>query len=111
MAGDILGGQLALELVGYDKEVAAAMKFALGKTMVCQDVDAAKTCAFSDGIRAKSVTLSGGFVSPSSISGDGGGGGGGDILSSLALYVVVGGGGGGGGSDDICGGSILRRRL
>ena len=36
MAGDILGGQLALELVGYDKEVAAAMKFALGKTMVCQ---------------------------------------------------------------------------
>lgn len=57
-------GQLALELVGYDKEVEAAMRFALGKTMVCQDVDAAKTCAFTEGIRAKSVTLSGDVFDP-----------------------------------------------
>ena len=57
-------GQLALELVGYDDEVEAAMRYALGKTMVCQDKEAAKLCAFGDGIRAKSVTLEGDSFDP-----------------------------------------------
>eukprot|EP00960_Hanusia_phi_P060694 764585-Hanusia_phi.AAC.5 len=29
------------------------MKYVLGKTMVCKDVEAAKSCAFNDGIRVK----------------------------------------------------------
>jgi len=57
-------GQLALQLVGYDDEVANAMRYALGKTMVCKDVDAAKTCAFTEGIRAKSVTMDGDVFDP-----------------------------------------------
>ena len=57
-------GQLALELVGYDDEVEAAMRYALGKTMVCQDKEAAKLCAFGEGIRAKSVTLEGDSFDP-----------------------------------------------
>ena len=56
--------QIALEMVGYDKDVEAAMKYALGKTMVCQDVEAAKSCAFTSGIEAKSVTLSGDVFDP-----------------------------------------------
>ena len=40
------------------------MAYVLGKTLVCKDVDAAKTCAFSEGIRAKSVTLDGDVLDP-----------------------------------------------
>ena len=57
-------GQLALQLVGYDKEVEAAIKYALGKTMVCNDVEAAKACSFTEGIRTKAVTLTGDVFDP-----------------------------------------------
>ncbi|EKX44205.1 condensin subunit, structural maintenance of chromosome protein 2, SMC2 [Guillardia theta CCMP2712] len=56
--------RLALEFVGYDDEVEAAMKYVLGKTMVCKDVEAAKSCAFNEGIRVKSVTLEGDLFDP-----------------------------------------------
>jgi len=55
---------LALELVGYEAEIERAIKYVLGKTMVCKDVEAAKTCAFGDGIRARSVTLDGDLFDP-----------------------------------------------
>ena len=32
--------------------------------MVCKDLEAAKTCAFTEGIRAKSVTLEGDVFDP-----------------------------------------------
>jgi len=56
---------LALSLVGYDKEIEAAINYVFGKTMVCNDTDAAKTCALNDPkIRAKSVTLDGDLFDP-----------------------------------------------
>jgi structural maintenance of chromosome 2 len=33
-------------------------------SQVCQDVDAAKTCAFENGIKARSVTLEGDLFDP-----------------------------------------------
>mmetsp|Transcript_25105 Transcript_25105/g.59524 ORF Transcript_25105/g.59524 Transcript_25105/m.59524 type:complete len:1178 (-) Transcript_25105:240-3773(-) len=55
---------LALELVGFAPELERAMKYVLGKTMVCQDVEAAKACAFTDGVKARSVTLEGDLFDP-----------------------------------------------
>lgn len=55
---------LALELVGFEDEVEAAMRYVFGKTIVCRDVEAAKACAFTDGIRVRSVTLEGDLFDP-----------------------------------------------
>ena len=55
---------LALELVGYEDEVEAAMRYVFGRTIVCRDVEAAKACAFGDGIRVRSVTLEGDLFDP-----------------------------------------------
>jgi structural maintenance of chromosome 2 len=55
---------LALELVGYEQEVEAAMRYVFGRTIVCKDVEAAKACAFSEGIRVRSVTLEGDLFDP-----------------------------------------------
>ncbi|KAI5304797.1 Structural maintenance of chromosomes protein 2, partial [Ascosphaera atra] len=38
--------ELALSLIGYDEEVAAAMEYVFGVTLVCQDADAAKRVTF-----------------------------------------------------------------
>lgn len=40
------------------------MKYVFGKTIVCKDIEAAKTCAFTDIIRARSVTLEGDLFDP-----------------------------------------------
>jgi structural maintenance of chromosome 2 len=55
---------LALELVGFEDEVEAAMRYVFGKTIVCRDVEAAKVCAFTDGIRVRTVTLEGDLFDP-----------------------------------------------
>lgn len=56
---------LALSLIGYDDEVAAAMEYVFGSTLVCQDAETAKRVTFDPSIRMKSVTLEGDVYDPS----------------------------------------------
>ncbi|KAB8349829.1 hypothetical protein FH972_023842 [Carpinus fangiana] len=55
---------LALELVGYDKEVTAAMEYVFGSTLVCSDAETAKRVTFDPSVRLKSVTLEGDVYDP-----------------------------------------------
>lgn len=56
---------LALELIGYDEEVTAAMNYVFGNTLVCKDADTAKRVTFDPSVRMKSVTLDGDVYDPS----------------------------------------------
>lgn len=56
---------LALSLVGYDDEVAAAMDFVFGNTLVCADSDTAKRVTFDPNVRMRSITLEGDAYDPS----------------------------------------------
>ncbi|TQS36157.1 hypothetical protein Golomagni_03400 [Golovinomyces magnicellulatus] len=56
---------LALSLIGYDREVTAAMDYVFGNTLVCADADTAKKVTFDPNIRMKSVTLEGDSYDPS----------------------------------------------
>lgn len=54
----------ALSLVGYDRQVEAAMEYVFGGSFVCTDMDKAKAVTFADGIKKKSVTLDGEVFDP-----------------------------------------------
>lgn len=56
---------LALSLIGYDKEVSAAMEYVFGSTLVCQDAATAQRVTFDPAVRMKSVTLEGDVYDPS----------------------------------------------
>ncbi|PNS18708.1 hypothetical protein CAC42_5247 [Sphaceloma murrayae] len=56
---------LALNLVGYEDEVNAAMEYVFGSTLVCEDAEAAKKVTFDPNVRMKSVTLEGDVYDPS----------------------------------------------
>ena len=56
---------LALSLVGYDKEVLAAMEYVFGSTLVCEDAETARKVTFDPAVRMKSVTLEGDVYDPS----------------------------------------------
>lgn len=56
---------LALSLVGYDEEVAAAMEYVFGNTLVCADADTAKRVTFDPNVRMRSITLEGDAYDPS----------------------------------------------
>lgn len=56
---------LALSLIGYADEVAAAMEYVFGSTLVCQDAETAKRVTFDPSVRMKSVTLEGDVYDPS----------------------------------------------
>eukprot|EP00667_Euglena_gracilis_P000865 EG_transcript_864 len=51
--------ELALELIGYRKEVEAAMKYVFGSTFVCQDGDMAANLAYHKEVYCRTVTLAG----------------------------------------------------
>lgn len=58
--------RLALSLVGYPDEVANAMAFVFGDTLVCDDAETAKLVTFSPQVGgARSVTLDGDVYDPS----------------------------------------------
>eukprot|EP00798_Chlamydomonas_sp_ICE-L_P014593 gene14593-20643_t len=57
----------ALELVGYDLEVEAAIKYAFGSTFVCQDSGTAKKLAFSREVNQRCITLDGDDFNPSGL--------------------------------------------
>lgn len=56
---------LALSLVGYDEEVAKAMNYVFGSTLICADAETAKKVTFDARVRMKSVTLQGDLYDPS----------------------------------------------
>ncbi|KAB5576559.1 SMC2-like protein [Coniochaeta sp. 2T2.1] len=56
---------LALSLVGYDDEVASAMDFVFGNTLICADADTAKRVTFDPNVRMRSITLEGDAYDPS----------------------------------------------
>lgn len=56
---------LALTLVGYDEEVATAMQWVFGNTLICKDSESAKLATFDKSVRMKSVTLDGDVYDPS----------------------------------------------
>ncbi|KAL8949774.1 MAG: hypothetical protein Q9222_004153 [Ikaeria aurantiellina] len=56
---------LALSLIGFDHEVAAAMEYVFASTLICQDAETAKRVTFDPSVRMKSVTLEGDVYDPS----------------------------------------------
>jgi structural maintenance of chromosome 2 len=55
---------LALSLVGYDREVQTAMEWVFGNTLICKDAEAAKRVTFDKNVRMKSVTIDGDVYDP-----------------------------------------------
>ncbi|KAL5720567.1 Structural maintenance of chromosomes protein 2-2 [Ranunculus cassubicifolius] len=74
--------ELALSLVGYEKDVEEAMKYVFGSTFVCRSTEAAKEVAFSK-IHTRSVTLEGDVFQPSGLLTGGSRKGGGELLRQL----------------------------
>jgi len=54
----------AISLVGYENELASAMKYVFGNAFVCKDAETAKTVTYSKLIGAHSATLDGDFYDP-----------------------------------------------
>ncbi|CAN6616676.1 structural maintenance of chromosomes protein 2 [Trichomonascus vanleenenianus] len=55
---------LALNLIGYDSEVTAAMEYVFGSTLICEDAETAKKVTFDPKVRVKTVTLDGDVYDP-----------------------------------------------
>lgn len=55
----------AIELIGYDKDLSAAMNYAFGSSFVCQDSSTAKKLAFHKDVASRCVTLDGDDFNPS----------------------------------------------
>ena len=55
----------AIELIGYDEDLSAAMNYAFGSTFVCQDSSTAKKLAFHKDVASRCVTLDGDDFNPS----------------------------------------------
>lgn len=56
--------QPALELVGYEGELSAAMKYVFGGAFVCKDAGTAKKLAFSRDVNTRCITLDGDDFNP-----------------------------------------------
>lgn len=57
--------RLAMDLVGHDRDVAPAMKYVFGNTVVCNTSESARRATFDRKARVKSVTLDGDMFDPS----------------------------------------------
>ncbi len=56
--------QPAIQLVGYDNEIEAAMQYVFGGCFVCQDTGSAKKLAFTKEVNTRCVTLDGDDFNP-----------------------------------------------
>ncbi|KAK7508183.1 hypothetical protein BaRGS_00000422, partial [Batillaria attramentaria] len=54
----------ALSLIGYQKDLEAAMRFVFGSAFVCPDMDRAKAVAFDQKVMKRTVTLDGNSFDP-----------------------------------------------
>eukprot|EP00808_Paulinella_micropora_P020662 g57751.t1 len=75
--------QVALSLVGYESDVAAAMKYVFGNTFVCSDNKSAEAVTFHEQIKTRSVTLQGDIFDPAGTLTGGAGPKGGGVLAQL----------------------------
>ncbi|KZT64707.1 hypothetical protein DAEQUDRAFT_599662 [Daedalea quercina L-15889] len=84
--------RLAMELVGYPDEVANAMAFVFGNTLICDDAESAKLVTFSREIGGvRSVTLDGDVYDPSgTLSGGSAPSGNGTLIKVQELLEVEG---------------------
>lgn len=57
--------RLALELIGYEEEVRAAMEHVFGSTLVCDSLEVAKSLTFNREVGRRTVTLEGDSFDPS----------------------------------------------
>ncbi|KAJ3123651.1 Structural maintenance of chromosomes protein 2 [Nowakowskiella sp. JEL0407] len=55
---------LALNLIGFEDEVAKAMEFVFGGTLICKDAETAKLVTFDNRVRLRSVTIDGDTYDP-----------------------------------------------
>jgi structural maintenance of chromosome 2 len=79
----------ALELVGFDEEVRAAMEYAFGDKLVCDTLDTARAVANNPAVNRKCVTLSGDVVDPSGTMTGGSSGGLGTCLAKLTELTAA----------------------
>lgn len=56
--------QTALSLVGYERDLQAAMEFVFGSSFVCKNMEVAKKVTFDEKVMKKSVTLEGDSFDP-----------------------------------------------
>ncbi|CCE62594.1 hypothetical protein TPHA_0C04440 [Tetrapisispora phaffii CBS 4417] len=56
--------ELALNLIGYEDEVAKALQFIFGSSLICNDAETAKKITFNPKIRTRSITLDGDVYDP-----------------------------------------------
>ncbi|KAI8903905.1 condensin complex component SMC2-like protein [Powellomyces hirtus] len=56
---------LALNLIGFQKEVEVAMNYVFGSALICKDSDTAKKVTFEKTVRMRSITLDGDAYDPS----------------------------------------------
>ncbi|AGO14091.1 AaceriAGR236Wp [[Ashbya] aceris (nom. inval.)] len=56
--------ELALNLIGYETEVARAMEFIFGGSLICKNAATAKKVTFHPQVRARSITLDGDIYDP-----------------------------------------------
>ncbi|CAA0836700.1 Structural maintenance of chromosomes protein 2-1 [Striga hermonthica] len=75
--------EVALSLVGYDKELQSAMEYVFGSTFVCRTRDAAREVTFNRETGTPSVSLEGDIFQPSGLLTGGSRKGGGDLLRQL----------------------------
>ncbi|XP_067679791.1 structural maintenance of chromosomes protein 2-like [Haliotis asinina] len=54
----------ALSLIGYEKDLEAAMQYVFGSAFVCEDMNSAKKVTFDEKVMKKSVTLEGDSFDP-----------------------------------------------
>lgn len=54
----------AMELIGYDRKVDAAMKYVFGNNFVCEEAGTAKKLAFSREVNTRCITLEGDDFNP-----------------------------------------------
>mmetsp|Transcript_27648 Transcript_27648/g.46362 ORF Transcript_27648/g.46362 Transcript_27648/m.46362 type:complete len:1173 (+) Transcript_27648:65-3583(+) len=81
--GGSVNVDLALSLVGYDDEIAAAMQYVFGNVFVCRDAKTANTVTFNPRVMARSVTLEGDVYDPSGTLTGGSRPAGGSVLAKL----------------------------
>ncbi|EDO15409.1 hypothetical protein Kpol_1063p20 [Vanderwaltozyma polyspora DSM 70294] len=56
--------ELALNLIGYEEDVAKAMEFIFGSSLICKDAETAKKVTFHPQVRTRSITLQGDVYDP-----------------------------------------------
>lgn len=75
--------QVAMEIVGFEKEVQSAMKFVFGPYMVCDTAETAKMLTFHPNVRVRTVTRDGDSYDPAGTITGGSAPKGGNLLQKL----------------------------